>query len=136
MTCRVECDSVVLQFETRVATYSEAFDDSGIMTFPYNLKISESYSPDADLVGFIGNPDPTLYTGTQLGRSANFSTAVLSSDDPRTIEKVRMFARAMTRAYYRDPSGLGFWAWVVPKLDHDGGRMATASFEVTRIMGE
>lgn len=135
--CRCSCRSVVIQFETGLRGYSEEFfDGNGIIELPYDIRISEGYSGDAALVEFIGNADPTLYTGTQLGRTAQAQSTVITTDNADVISRVRMLAGNMSRAYYRDPSGLGFWAWVVPSLEWDGPVAVSASFAVTRIMGD
>ena len=107
-----------------------------MIELPYNLSIDEKYAPDAALVAFIGNDDPTLYTGTQLGRTASVGTCIVATDDEETIARVRSLAGTRQRCYYRDPTGLGFWAWVVPTLRWDGPRAVQATFSVSRVMGD
>ena len=137
-SCYVACESVVLQFETGLRSYApgDEWDGSGLVELPYDIEVDEKYDPDAKLVAFIGNDDPTLYAGTQLGRTAGVSTRIVATDDPEVIERVRMLAGLRERCYYRDPTGLGFWAWAVPSLQWDGPDVVSASFSVTRIMGD
>lgn len=137
VSCHTECSSVVLQFDTGVSYYSDEFDSMGMIELPYDIEVTESYDGDAELVEFIGNSDPTLYVGTQLGRTASVSSTILTTDDPRVVERVRLLAGSLSRAYYRDPSGLGFWAWVEPSLRwRRGSEAVEASFKVSRVMGD
>lgn len=139
----VDNGTVVLQFEDGQRSYAAGdyaagdFDPSGFIELPYNLSIKEQHDPDAELAEFIGNPDPTLYTGTQLGRSASVSGVVLESEDDGIIRRLRWLQGSMARAYYRDPTGLGFWAWVTAQLSFDGeGQPVSVELDVKRIMGE
>lgn len=139
----VEHDTVVLQFDDGLRSYNDAsysdgeFDPTGIVEIPYNLSVTENHDPDGELVDFIGNPDPTLYTGTQLGRSTSVSGVVLESEDGGIVRRLRWLQGSMARAYYRDPTGLGFWAWVTAQLSFDGeGQPVSVELDVRRIMGE
>ena len=137
-TCHVDCQSVVLQFETGLRSYAEGddWDGSGLIELPFDISIDEKYSPDTELVEFIGNDDPTLYAGSQLGRTASVSTRILVTEDADAIERVRNLAGLREKCYYRDPTGLGFWAWVVPTLKWSGPDIVSASFAVSRVMGD
>jgi len=136
--CYVDCESVVLDFDTGLRSYApgDAWDGSGRIEMPYDIEVDEKYSPDVELAEFIGNDDPTLYAGTQLGRTASVSTRVVATDDADAIERIRMLAGLRERCYYRDPTGLGFWAWAVPTLKWDGPDVVGASFAISRIMGD
>lgn len=136
VSVEVPCDSVVIQFSDGTRVYTDELEDDGTIEMPYDIEITESYAPDAELAEFIGNADPTLYTGTQLGRKASTSSRVLRSEDADVIRKVRWLAGNRAQAYYRDPSGLGFWAWVVPSLRWKAGDPVSVSLEVTRITGD
>lgn len=133
----VPCDSVLVQFATSSRSYDEEFDPSGAVELPYNIEIDEKHDGDAELAEFIGNSDPTLYTGTQLGRGASTKSDVIRTEDADTIERLRRLADSMQRAYYRDPSGLGFWAWVKVSLSWGvGNSPVAASLEVSRVEGD
>ena len=132
----VDCDMVVLQFDDGLRTYTDEFDALGYIEMPYNLEIGESYKPDAELAEFIGNDDPTLYVGTQLGRAVSTSGVVITSDDDDVVKRLRWLAGSRVQAYYRDPSGLGFWAWVVPSLKWVGSEPVEVSLSVSRVTGD
>ena len=132
----VDCDMVVLQFDDGLRSYTDEFDATGYIELPYNIEIDESYKPDAELAEFVGNDDPTLYVGTQLGRTVSTSGIVLTSDDDDVIKRFRWLAGSRVQAYYRDPSGLGFWAWVVPKLKWNRREPIKVSLSISRVMGD
>ena len=132
----VDCDVVVLQFDDGLRSYNDEFDAIGYIELPYNLEIDESYDPDAELAEFIGNDDPTLYVGTQLGRTVSTSGVVLTSDDADVIKRFRWLAGSRVQAYYRDPSGLGFWAWVVPALKWNRREPIEVSLSISRVTGD
>ena len=138
----VDHDAVVLQFDDGLRSYNDAarasgeFDPAGIVEIPYNLSVSEKHEPDAELAEFVGNADPTLYTGTQLGRSASVGGVVLVSDDAGVVRRLRWLQGSLAAAYYRDPTGLGFWAWVTATISFDGADPVSISLDVRRVEGD
>ena len=132
----VDCEFVVLQFDDGLRSYTDEFDALGYIELPYNIEIGEGYKPDAELAEFIGNDDPTLYVGTQLGRTVSTSGVVLTSDDDDVIRRFRWLAGSRVQAYYRDPSGLGFWAWVVPSLKWNRREPIEVSLSISRVTGD
>lgn len=138
----VDHDTVVLQFDDGLKSYSDAayaageFDPQGYVEVPYNLSVTEKHDPDGALVEFVGNSDPTLYTGTQLGRTVAVDGVVLTSDDAEIVRRLRWLQGSLAAAYYRDPTGLGFWAWVTAQLTFDGAEPVSISLDVKRVEGD
>lgn len=79
------------------------------LILPYNIDVSESYTPDAALVEYIGRNYPVSYYGTQRGQSATWNTEIPADDDV-TIMALRELADWMGDVYVREPSGTGYWA--------------------------
>lgn len=136
----VDCNEVVIQFADGFKTYSDDSDEDttqGEIRLPYNLEISETYDPDVSLVEYIGNSEPTLYTGTQRGATVKTSSVVLRVDDSDMVAMLRRYAGDITKAYYRDPTGLGFWAYIKVGLStaYDSAAVSV-DLDITRITGD
>ena len=51
-----------------------------MIKLPYNIKISESNSPDISTVNYIGREHPVSYYGTNLGVSSTWNTEIDKQD--------------------------------------------------------
>lgn len=109
---------------------------SGFMLkLPYNISVSNSHSPDVELVEYIGRKYPVPYYGTQLGESASWS-AEIDKEDEETLYLIRQLAVWMGDVYVREPSGSGYWAQVTVSYNqkHDGLTIPV-TFNIARIEG-
>lgn len=88
------------------------------LILPYNVKTSESASPDVSLLSYIGRQSPTSYYGTQLGQNGNFSADV-DATDTTTLELLRRLQIWMGDVYVRERNGLGYWARVDVSFNRD-----------------
>lgn len=136
-----EHDAIVIQYASDINTYGGGDEgvqsDDGFIEIPYNISIDETYEPDVSLVEYIGNSEPTAYFGTQRGASVSSAGSYIRVTDADEIQKLRNFAGALKPAYYRDPSGLGFWAQVgVAFSTSYDTREVVADLSVTRILGD
>lgn len=116
----VGCKSIILQWGETWTNFDATDEDedeefrswSGeMLKLPYNIDISNSYSPDVALVEYIGREHPVDYYGTQRGESAIWN-AVIKKDDQETIYSLRRLANHMGNVYVREPSGIGYRAHV------------------------
>lgn len=110
--------SIILQWDEKYNDFS-IDDDSDyaetkywggqMLKLPYNIDVSNKYSPDVSLVEYIGRNFPVSYYGTQLGESATWN-ATIPKSDKETLYALRRLARWMGDVYVREPSGSGYWA--------------------------
>lgn len=121
----VGCTSIVIQWdETWNAFEYLSLDDGEGVSFveetesnvrgaqlilPYNIDVSESYTPDAALIEYIGRNYPVSYYGTQRGQSATWNVEIPADDDV-TLFALRELADWMGDVYVREPTGTGYWA--------------------------
>lgn len=136
-----EHDAIVIQYASSINTYGGGDDgvqsDDGFIEVPYDVSVDETYEPDVSLVEYIGNNEPTAYYGTQRGASVSSTGSYIRVTDADEIQKLRNFSGALKPAYYRDPSGLGFWAQIdVAFSTSYDTRKVVADLSVTRILGD
>lgn len=80
-----------------------------MLRLPYNLDITDTSNPDAELVEYIGRSNPVSYYGTQIGSTSSWSMEVPATDT-ETLYKLRRLMCWMGDVYVREPSGSGYWA--------------------------
>ena len=80
-----------------------------LLRLPYNIDVSDSNSPDASLIEYIGRKHPVSYYGTQLGESATWNVDIDKKDE-ETLYALRRLKLWMGDVYVREPSGSGYWA--------------------------
>ena len=108
---------------------------TSMVKLPYNLDVSAGNSPDVELVKYIGRPHPTTYYGTQLGESCTLR-ADIAKDDKETLYALRRLARWMGDVYFREPSGMGYWANVTVSIPQTHAELTIpVSIDVTRVEG-
>lgn len=108
---------------------------TSMVKLPYNLDVSASYSPDVELVEYIGRSHPTTYYGTQLGETCTWS-ADIEKDDKETLYALRRLARWMGDVYVREPSGSGYWAHVTVNIPQTHTALTIpVSIDITRVEG-
>ena len=83
---------------------------------PFDLRITETYAPDAVMREYAGRRHPVAYYGTQRGQTATITSSVMKVQDELTLSMLRLMADAMEPVYVRTPNGLGFWAHVKPNI--------------------
>ena len=109
--------AVVLQWAEDWSTFDTIEDaelvqpawTGSMLKLPYNIDVSDNYSPDVDLVEYIGRSHPISYYGTQKGSSATWNIEI-PKDDEETLYGLRRLAKWMGDVYVREPSGSGYWA--------------------------
>jgi hypothetical protein len=115
----VQEKAVILQWNeqwqtlaTTQAAESEDQDWTGSMLrLPYNIDVSDSYSPDVSLIEYIGRRHPVSYYGDQVGQTSTWSMDI-DRTDTETLYALRRLAVYMGDVYVREPSGSGYWAQV------------------------
>jgi LysM repeat protein len=106
-----------------------------LLKLPYNVDISNSYSPDVDLVEYIGREQPVSYYGTQRGESATWNV-VIEKSDKETLYALRRLARWMGDVYVREPSGSGYWANITVSFNQKHNDMTIpVTLSIKRVAG-
>ena len=109
--------SVIIQWDEKWSEFDTTNEDElvqpawagSLLLLPYNIDVSDSNSPDVQLVEYIGRTHPVSYYGTQLGTKASWGVDV-PKHDKDALYALRRLARWMGDVYVREPSGSGYWA--------------------------
>ena len=139
----VNIHDIVIQWDEQWSNFDYTEDAAAetppwtgsMLRFPYNIDVSESYSPDVSLVKYAGREHPVSYFGTHRGESATWNT-VIPADDKETIYALRRLASYMGNVYVREPSGTGYWAQVKVAFPMKHLEVTIAvTFTITRVEG-
>lgn len=106
-----------------------------LLRLPYNIDVSDTYTPDTSLVEYIGRKRPVSYYGTQLGQSSTWNVDIIK-DDEETLYALRRLAVWMGDCYVREPSGSGYWANITVSFSqtHDS-LVIPVTLNITRVEG-
>ena len=136
--------SLIIQWDEQWSTFdisneidgSETIPWSGsLLKLPYNVDVSDSYSPDVELVEYIGRKHPVSYYGTQRGTSQTFNTEIDKKDE-ETLYTLRRLSIWMGDVYVREPSGSGYWANVTVSFSQKHCELTIpVTLSVTRVEG-
>lgn len=139
----VKCSSVIIQWDEAWSNFDTTDENSvegppwsgSMLILRYNVSISDNRKRDVSLVNYAGREYPVSYYGTQIGETSRWTTAIPKTD-VETIYALRRLSLWAGNVYAREPSGMGFWANVVPtfNLDYDG-LIIPVTLEVTRVEG-
>lgn len=88
---------------------SEPVFTGSFLKLPYNISVSDSASPNVELVEYIGREHPVSYYGTQVGQTSSWSLE-FPREDVETLYALRRLSRFMGDVYVREPNGSGYWA--------------------------
>lgn len=140
----VDVKSIVIQWDGVYRNYvlqdegeSEEELQTSVTTLllPYNIDISDNYSPDVSLVDYIGRESPVSYYGTQIGHTATWKVDIIKKDT-ETLNMLRKLARWRGDCYVREPSGSGYWAQVKVSFSQTHAQLVTpVSLSITRVEG-
>lgn len=106
-----------------------------MIKLPYNIKISESNSPDISTVNYIGREHPVSYYGTNLGVSSTWNTEI-DKQDIELLYAIRRLSMYMGDVYVREPSGVGYWATIQVSYNSSYDSLVIPiTINVTRVEG-
>ena len=136
--------SLIIQWDEQWSTFdiSNEIDGSSqvpwsgsLLKLPYNVDVSDSYSPDVELVEYIGRKHPVSYYGTQRGTTQTFN-AEIDKKDEETLYALRRLAIWMGDVYVREPSGSGYWANISVSFNQTHLEVVIpVTLEITRVEG-
>ena len=106
-----------------------------MLKLPYNIDVSDTTSPEVELVNYIGRSHPVSYYGTQLGISATWDT-VIEASDRETLYAIRRLSEWLGDVYVREPSGSGYWANVTVSYNQKHTDLTIpVTFDIKRVEG-
>lgn len=140
---KVGCTSVIIQWDEAWAPF-DVSDENPIehpsgsgstLVLPYNVKISDNRKREVSKVTYAGREYAVSYHGIHIEEGSSWST-VIPKDDTETIYALRRLSMWNGPVYIREPSGMGFWAIVVPtfNIDHDALTIPV-TLDVSRVEG-
>lgn len=101
----------------------------------YNIDVSDSNSPDVELIEYIGRQQPVSYYGTQLGEAANWKVEI-DREDKETLYALRRLRNYMGDVYVREPSGSGYWANINVSFSQTHCELTIpVTMKITRVAG-
>lgn len=140
---RVGCSSVIIQWDEEWTTFDIAEENSvetpewtgSLLVLPYNISVSDNRKREVALVNYAGREYPVSYYGTQIGETSSWSMEI-PKRDMETIYALRRLSLWAGNVYVREPSGMGFWANVVPKFNIDyNSVIVPVTLDITRVEG-
>ena len=139
---RIGENSIIIQWDEEWSSYLDTEPNvlspiwnGSFLKLPYNIDISDNYSPSSVLVEYIGREHPVSYYGTQKGVTAQWSCEI-SKNDSEALYAIRRLAGYMGDVYIREPSGSGYWANVKVgyNINH-GDTIIPVTFDISRVEG-
>lgn len=105
------------------------------LMLPYNIDVSDSFSPEVSMVEYAGRKHPVSYYGTHRGVTSSWNMDIPKSDK-ETLYGLRRLATWMGDAYVREPSGSGYWANVVVSFNQNHTEVTIpVTLDITRVEG-
>lgn len=135
--------AVVIQWDEAWSSFDISGEDElvqppwsgSMLKLPYNVDVSDKYSPDVSLVNYIGRDHPVSYYGTQRGVTSSWSVEIDKKDE-ETLYALRRLAIWMGDVYVREPSGSGYWANIKVSFSQAHCEVTIpVSLEITRVEG-
>lgn len=106
-----------------------------LLRLPYNIRVSDKYSPDVQLVEYIGRKHPVTYYGTQIGETSTWNVDI-DREDVDTLYALRRLAIWMGDVYVREPSGSGYWANISVSFNQSYSELTIpVTLDITRVEG-
>lgn len=139
----IKCSSVIIQWDEEWSTFDVSDENSvekpawsgSRLVLPYNVSISDNRKRKVTLVNYAGREYPVSYHGTEIDETSQWTTDI-PKDDAETIYALRRLSQWSGNAYVREPSGMGFWATVVPTFNIDYTKLTIpVSLNITRVEG-
>lgn len=135
--------AAIIQWDEEWSTFESSDEYSvekppwsgSLVAIPYNIDVSDSTSPDADLIEYAGRSHPVSYYGTQIGQKSEWSMEI-PKYDTETLYELRRLARWTGDVYVREPSGSGYWANIVVSFSQTHKELTIpVKFSITRVEG-
>lgn len=135
--------SVVIQWDETWSEFDADPDETleapawsgSMLKLPYNIDITDTSDPDAELIEYIGRENPVSYYGTQIGSSSSWNVDI-PKNDINTLYALRRLARWKGDVYVREPSGSGYWANVKVSFSQKHRNLIIpVTFSIKRVEG-
>lgn len=114
---------------------SEPTWSGSVLRLPFNVDVSEKRTSDVALVEYIGRKHPVSYYGTQIGETHTLNVEI-DKKDAETLFAIRRLSAYMGDVYFREPSGVGYWANVSVSFSRKHVALTVPiAFEIKRVEG-
>ncbi len=135
----------VIQWEESWPDYYQYYNGPGMIVqpnwtgtmlkLPWNLDVSDKWSPQTSAVEYIGREHPVGYYGTQVGSTSSWKLDVVKADR-EMIAKLRRLATYKGNVYVREPYGSGYWAMVKVSFSQNHTEVVVpVTLDITRVDG-
>ena len=135
--------AIIIQWDDEWSSFDTTNEDKieqpawsgSMLKLPYNIDVSDDYSPDVSLIDYIGREHPVSYYGTHIGETSTWNTEI-PKDDKDTLYGLRRLAIWRGDVYVREPSGSGYWANIAVSFNQKHLELTIpVSLTITRVSG-
>lgn len=139
----MDCHSIVIQWQETWKDFESTGDrvtvqppwTGSILTFDYNIDVTDDATTDSTLVKYIGRSYPVSYYGTQIDKTATWNVDIPKTDK-ETLYALRRLSVWMGDSYVREPSGSGYWANVKVSFSQKHTELTIpVTLSLTRVNG-
>ena len=139
----VDEKAIIIQWDDEWSSFDTTNEDEieqpawsgSMLKLPYNIDVSDDYSPDVSLIDYIGREHPVSYYGTHIGETSTWNTEI-PKDDKNTLYGLRRLAIWRGDAYVREPSGSGYWANITVSFNQKHLELTIpVSLSIKRVSG-
>ena len=139
----VDEKAIIIQWDDEWSSFDTTSEDKieqpawsgSMLKLPYNIDVSDDYSPDVSLIDYIGRENPVSYYGTHIGETSTWNTEI-PKDDKDTLYGLRRLAIWRGDVYVREPSGSGYWANITVSFNQKHLELTIpVSLSITRVSG-
>ena len=139
----VDEKAIIIQWDDEWSSFDTTSEDEmeqpawsgSMLKLPYNIDVSDDYSPDVSLIDYIGREHPVSYYGTHIGETSTWNTEI-PKDDKDTLYGLRRLAIWRGDVYVREPSGSGYWANITVSFSQKHLELTIpVSLTITRVSG-
>lgn len=135
----IQWDEEWTNFDTSTVNEGDELEQpswsGSLLRLPYNIDVSDKYSPDVSLIEYTGRSHPVSYYGTQKGSTSSWSVEIPKYDE-ETLYTIRRLSIWMGDVYVREPSGSGYWANVKVSYDTKHCELTIPiTLDITRVEG-
>ena len=135
--------SVVIQWDEEWSSFDSTNESTqekpvwagSMIKLPYNIDVSDKFTPDVQIVEYVGRKHPVSYYGTQTGETSSWKVEIDKKDE-ETLYALRRLSVWMGDVYVREPSGSGYWANIQVSFSQTHCETTIpVNFSITRVEG-
>jgi hypothetical protein len=139
----INCTSIIIQWDEAWTSFDVTGEhdvggpswSGSMLKLPYNVDVADNRKREVEFADYAGREHSVSYYGTKISEAPSWNTTI-PKDDVETIYALRRLSLWNGDVYIREPSGMGFWANVVPSfnLNHKDVTIPV-TLVITRVEG-